>query len=80
MMMKIRNNQVQSEAIVQQMKEQWIFYNQSPSGRLLGVELDYLLHLEVSPHWTPVPKVAAMPPVKCTLQGGSKGGGCYQEK
>ncbi len=40
------------------------------------MEPDYLLYSEVSPHWTPVRNVVEMPPVKCTLQGGSKGGRC----
>jgi len=30
------------------MKQWWSCYNQSPSGRLLGVELDYLLYSKVS--------------------------------
>jgi len=29
------------------MKQRWSCYNQSPSGRLFGVEPDYLLDLEV---------------------------------
>jgi len=74
MIKKIRNKQVQSGVTIQQMKQRWSFYNQSPCGRLLGVESDYLLYLEVSPHWTLVRNVAEMPPVKYMLQGGSKGG------
>jgi len=41
MTMKMRNSQVQIGVIVQQMKQRWSYYNQSPSGRLLGVEPDY---------------------------------------
>ena len=52
--MKMRNNQVQRGVIVQQMEQRWSCYNQSPSGRLLGVEPDYLLYSKVPPHWTPV--------------------------
>jgi hypothetical protein len=40
--MKMRNSQVQRGVIVQQMKQRWSCYNHSPSGRLLGVEHDYL--------------------------------------
>jgi len=40
--MKMRNNEVQRGVIVQQMKQQWSCYNHSPSGRLLGVDNDYL--------------------------------------
>ena len=42
MTMKMRNRQVQKGVIVQQMKQRWSYYNHSPSGRLLGVEHDYL--------------------------------------
>ena len=73
MMKKMRNNQVQSGVIVQQMKQRWSCYNQSPSGRLLGVEPDYLLYSKVSPNWTPVQNGTATPPVKYFLQGASRG-------
>ena len=43
-MIKMRNNYVQSGVIVQQMKQWCSCYNQSLSGRLLGVELDYLVY------------------------------------
>jgi len=54
MMMKMRKSQVQRGVIVQQMEQRWSCYNQSPSGRLLGVEPDYLLYSKVLLHWTPV--------------------------
>jgi len=73
-MKKMRNNQVQSGVIIQQMKQQWSFYNQSPSGRLLGVELDYLLYSEVSLLWTLIRNAAATLPIKCTPPEGSKAG------
>jgi len=44
MIKKMRNSQVSSGVIVRKMKQQWSFYNQSPSGRLLGVEPDSLLY------------------------------------
>ena len=47
MMMKMRNNQVQSGVIFQQMMQRWTFYNQSQSGRWLGAEPNYLLDLEL---------------------------------
>ena len=40
---------------------------------MLGVEPDYLLYLEVSPHWTLVHNVEAMLPVIFALQGGPRG-------
>jgi len=40
------------------------------------VEPNYLLYLEVSPHWTPVRNVVATLPVQCTLQGVPRGDRC----
>jgi len=52
MTMKMKNNQVQREVIVQQMKQQWSYYNHCPSWRLFGVEHDYHPNLDggTSPH------------------------------
>ena len=68
--MKMRNSQVQRGFIVQQMEQRWSCYNQSPSGRLLGVEPDYILYSKVSPHWILVLNRVTTPPVKYSLQGG----------
>lgn len=43
------------------------------TGQVLGVEHDYLLYSEVSPHWTLVRNVVAMLLVKCTPPRGSVG-------
>ena len=40
------------------------------------MELDYLMYSKVSPHWTLVHNGVATLPVKYSLQGGSRGGGC----
>jgi len=40
---------------------------------LLGVELDYLLYLEVSPDWTPICNVVTTSPLIYALQRGSEG-------
>lgn len=73
MTMKMRNSQVQRGVIVQQMKQRWSCYNQSPSGRLLGVEPVYIPYLEASLHWTPVHNGAETLPIGSPL-GGSAGG------
>jgi len=73
MMKKMRNIQVQSGVIVQQMKQQWSFYNQSPSGRLLGVVPNYLMYSKVFLHWTQICNGATTPPIKYFLQGGPRG-------
>ena len=62
MTMKMRNSQVQRGVIVQQMKQRWSCYNQCPSGRLLGVEPDYLVYF-VSQFWTLFLNGAATLPV-----------------
>jgi len=61
-------------SIVQQVQQQWSFCDQSPSGRLLVVEPDYLLDSEVcfSRAWTPFPnrRVWGGFPPPNYLQGG----------
>ena len=73
MTMKMRNNQVQRGVIFQQMKQRWSCYNQSPSGRLLGVEPDYLVYFvfSVGPLYL---KGAATPPVIVHAAMGGPGG------
>ena len=71
--MKMRNSQVQRGVIVQQMEQRWSCYNQSPSGRLLGVEPDYLLYSKVPPHWTPVQNGGGNAARKIFAVGGSGG-------
>jgi hypothetical protein len=66
-------------SIVQQVQQQWSCCDQSPSGRLLVVEPDYLPDSEVcfSCAWTPFPNGGVwggFPPHNC-LQGGPGGGG-----
>ena len=46
----------QSGVIFQQVKQQWSLDNESPSGRLLGVELNYPIDSKVSSTLTLVPK------------------------
>jgi len=75
MKMKMRNSQFQRGVIVQQMEQQWSCYNQSPSGRLLGVEPDYLLYSNVLPHWTPVQNGGGNAAHKIFAVGGPGGGG-----
>ena len=53
----------------------WKNYMTKIIFKMLGVELGYLLYSMVSLHWTPVCNGAAIPPIKCSLQGGSRGGG-----
>ena len=72
--MKMRNSQVQRGVIVQQMEQQWSCYNQSPSGRLLGVEPDYLLYSKVPPLWTPVQNGGGNAARKIFAAGGVQGG------
>jgi hypothetical protein len=74
MTMKMRNSQVQRGVIVQQMEQRWSCYNQSPSGRLLGVEPDYLLYSKVPPHWTPVQNGGGNAARKIFAAGGVQGG------
>jgi hypothetical protein len=63
-------------SIVQQVQQQWSCCDQSPSGRLLVVEPDYLPDSEVcfSHAWTPFPNggVGGISPHKCHqgVQGG----------
>ena len=68
MTMKMRNSQVQRGVIVQLMMQWWSCYNHSPSGRLLGVEHDYL---EVFVSAGCIPQVIYTPP----HVGGCGGGG-----
>ena len=70
--MKMRNNQVQRGVIVQQMKQRWSCYNQSPSGGLLGVEPDYLLYFVLG-HWTHVLNGVTTLPVIVHCLGGPGG-------
>ena len=72
--MKMRNSQVQRGVIVQQMEQRWSCYNQSPSGRLLGVEPDYLLYSKVPPLWTPVQNGGGNAARKIFAAGGVQGG------
>jgi len=46
---------------------------QKKGSLVLGVKPDYLLYLEVSPHWTLVCNVVATPPIIFALQEGSNG-------
>ena len=78
--MKMRNSQVQRGVIVQQMEQRWSCYNQSPSGRLLGVEPDYLLYSKVSPHRTPVRNGGGNAARKIFAVSGVRGGGAPEAK
>jgi len=69
-MKKMRNSQVQTGVTIQQMKQWWNCCNQSPSGRFLDVEHDYLRYSKVSLHWSPIRNGAVTPPIKYSLQGG----------
>jgi hypothetical protein len=65
-------------SIVQQVQQQWSCCDQSPSGRLLVVEPDYLPDSEVcfSRAWTPFPNGGCggdFPPT--TVARGVQGGG-----
>jgi len=74
MMMKMRNSQVQRGVIAQQMEQRWSCYNQSPSGRFLGMELDYLLYSNVPPQWTPVQNGGGNTTCKIFTARGVQGG------